>query len=168
MITFYPNVILQIHLPKIFKDYTSLPLTLQIHLLPSHSPFHPILCFTPPITLTSFISPSYPQFSLMLICILTFLSAKCFPPKSREYSICPIISRGIQSSKHLWGCNCLRIHPHFTMWYSTFTHRFHQRVNTGCLASTTWPQDHHTVTHPLSLEQLLQEREGRYYNGAID
>lgn len=49
----------------------------------------------------------------------TFLSPQCFPPKSRKYSISPVVRGHVEPTKHLWGRNCFGIHPHLSVWFST-------------------------------------------------
>lgn len=49
----------------------------------------------------------------------TFLSPQRFPPKSRKYSICPVIGGHVEPPEHLCGRDRFGIHPHFPVWLST-------------------------------------------------
>lgn len=84
----------------------------------------------------------------------TFLSPQRFPPKSRKYSICPVIGGHVEPPEHLWGRDRFGIHPHFPVWLSTICHGFHQDLDAGGFPGPAGPQGHHPMPHTLRFKQL--------------
>ena len=82
----------------------------------------------------------------------TFLSTKRLPPQCREDTVGPVISRDIQSSKHLRCSNGFGVHSHFSVWCPTICHCFHQHVDAISFTRTTGSEYHHSMTHSLSLK----------------
>ena len=63
---------------------------------------------------------------------------------------------------YLWGGDGLGVHSQFLSRSPTRRHGLHQDVNTHRLAGPTRAQGHHTVPHPLRLEQLDELEDPRF------